>query len=326
MRDLRNEFSIDAPRCRGGYLETLPEGILGNPDYALEIKEDGTRITMQIGAERSLLVGRNRQDFLKGVQNAGPFRDLSHENQVLSAFAVPELDGTVLDGELTESYNQDGFMTKSTRRRRDNGEYVGYTVWGVLFYKYRDVRSLPDDDRFRLASQIVYGLVGDHKSPMIRMVKRFPCTEQNLEKIFMAGFEGGIAKHRKMPIPANQRTNSWWWKLKGNDKRTVDAFVVGASEASSGGSGLTGIKPTKNGKAATFTIAMVRDGQVVEVGKMTNLPKDARANGLSDFGKYKFRVAELVVSGWDGERFRWPRFKKWREDKSPSDCIFTEQV
>ena len=34
----------------------------------------------------------------------------------------------------------------------------------------------------------------------------------------------------------------------------------------------------------------------------------------------------MRVSGWDGKRFRWPRFVRWREDKSSADCKFDEQL
>ena len=114
--------------------------------------------------------------------------------------------------------------------------------------------------------------------------------------------------------------------MKGDKSRTVDAFVVGVTEASDGGSGITGTKPIKNGLAASFAVAMYKDGKVVEVGKMSNLPVDAEMYGWQKFPIYNLRVAEMQVSGWNGKEFRFPRFVKWRPDKIWADCLFTEQV
>ena len=70
MRDLRNELNINLPRCKGAYLEDSPPEVFTDGDWVLEPKLDGNRCSLQIGAKRSLLVGRNRQDFLKGVDQA----------------------------------------------------------------------------------------------------------------------------------------------------------------------------------------------------------------------------------------------------------------
>ena len=76
MKDLRNQLGIDTPRCKGGYADDAPDCIWTEGDWVLEPKMDGIRVTLQIGAERSLLIGRNRQDFMKGVDQAGEFRNL----------------------------------------------------------------------------------------------------------------------------------------------------------------------------------------------------------------------------------------------------------
>lgn len=149
---------------------------------------------------------------------------------------------------------------------------------------------------------------------------------ENLQAFFARGEEGAIAKKLTAAIPIGHRTNRHWWKLKGDENRTVDAFIIGVSESKSGGSGVKAIKRTANGKAATFTVAMMKGGEVIEVGKATNLPSDAKQFGVTDFKRFSGRVVEMRVSGWDGKRFRWPRFAKWREDKSSADCKFEEQL
>ena len=51
--------------------------------------------------------------------------------------------------------------------------------------------------------------------------------------------------------------------------------------------------------------------------------------GVKFFEKeYKGRVVCATASGWDGESFRWLRFKEWREDEpgSKKQCILEDQV
>ena len=325
-------MNIDCPRAKGAYLEDAPDTIWTEADWRLEPKKDGERETMQIGAERSLIVGRNRQDFLKGVAAAGAFRDHSDSNPFLKRVALARLDGTMLDGELTETYkkaNKKGVRewTKKTAERIEMRKKVGFHVWDCLFWKGVDIREKPLIER-RAAAMVAVDMIAPLYDGygQIEMLPQFVCSQNVLQRMFHWGYEGAIAKNILHPIPITQRTHSGWWKLKGDDNRTVDGFVVDVAEGSEGGSGLTGVKPKPNEKAVSFTMAMFKNGKRVDVAKMMNLPDDAVRDGLKHFHRYKMEVAEFIVSGWDGSRFRWPRFVRWRPDKTPNDCRFEEQV
>lgn len=321
--DLRNDLNIELPRCRGAYLEDAPDAIWNDGDWVLEPKIDGNRVSLQIGAKGSLLIGRNRQDFLKGVDRAGRFRNLSHLNQSLAAIACKEFDGTVLDGELTEVFTEDGSLDEASTVRRENGEFVGYAAWTVLFLKGKDVRGCSEAERYRMTAQVIQKMF---EVQNLALIERVPATEENLKRFFDRGEEGAVAKKLSGTISTSSRTCRTWYKLKGDKNRTVDAFIVGVQEGKSGGSGKRGVKPKPNGKAATFTVAMMKDGKMVEVGKMANLTHDMRTCGLKDFENYHRQVVEMQISGFDGKRFRWPRFVKFRPDKTPEDCVFEDQV
>ena len=323
MRDLRNEFDIEAPRCKGAYLEDAPTEIFDG-QWVLEPKMDGIRSTLQIGAKRSMLVGRNREDFLKGVEKAGPFRcqDALNPKLVKSVMSAA-LHGTVLDGELTECFKQNGEYDKDTQKRVDNGDFVGYRCWGVLFYAGMDVRHLPEEVRYHIASLTVAVL--DH--PKIEMVPRMPCTKNQLYAFLDAGIEGVVVKLRYAAIPKNQRTNPYWWKVKGTAKRTVDAFITDVTQAKEGGSMVNGVPPQLVLKAAGFEVSMLdKMGNIVKVGTLENIPQKARDEAWTNFEKYYHRVVEMQVSGFDGEWFRFCRFAKWRPDKGIGDCRFDEQI
>lgn len=322
--DLRNHLNVDAPRAKGAYVEDAPDEVWFNNEWVLEEKGDGLRLTMQLGPEKSLLQGRNRQDFLKGVEKAGPYRDLGYKNPALEMITNPSLAGTVIDGELTECVTKAGKPDRDTRRREANGDFVGFEVWDCLFYKYNDIRGLPLWKR----REVLKGVVSILNTPKIRVTKQYAASKGVLDTFFERGIEGAIAKRLNDPIPIGQRTHTWWYKLKGDNRRTVDAFIIGVTEGVSGGSGVKGVKAKPSGKAASFTLAMVTDeGDIVEIGKLKNaLTEEMVEYGIKDYKRFDKRVVELIVSGFDGKRFRWPRFKKWRSDKTPGDCRITEQI
>lgn len=325
--DLRNKFNVNAPRCRGGYLEDAPPEIWDNPDWCLEPKMDGDRVTLQIGDGRSLLIGRNRQDQLKGVKSAGVFRDLSSLNPTIAGISFPALSGTVLDGELTETYKSDGEWDANTHKRKAAGEFLGYTVWGVLFVKGKDVRHLSESSRRTIAAEIVDRL----GYPKIRLIERVPCTKENLAMFFARNREGAVAKKLSAPIP-DQRTNTYWFKLKGDENRTVDAFITAVQQGKSGGSGVRGIKAQPNGKAASFSMSMLTTykGSTIHsptvVCKLKHLPDVVAEKGFKQFEKFRGKVVEMRVSGWNGKEFRWPKWVRLRLDKTPADCILSEQL
>lgn len=294
--------------------------------WILEEKCDGERIALEIGVASSQMTGRNRQDFLKGVDKAGEFRHREEANLHLAAVGSTYLAGTILDGELTEVFKQNGEYDEGTQERRELGYFTGYTVWGCLFLRGEDVRDLTEAQRYDLTKFVVetLHLHSDYAREKIRMIERVPATKEALKRFFDAGLEGAVAKKEDGILKKNQRTCSTWWKLKTD--HTMDAIIIGVTEAKEGGSGISGVKPKLNGKAASFIIGLQKSGQIVEVGKMSNLPEDAIENGVRNFEAYRNRVVEVTVSGFNGKAFRWPRFRGWRNDKTPKDCLFSEQV
>jgi len=232
----------------------------------------------------------------------------------------------MLDGEQTEIFKSGGKWDKDTQLRFDEEGWVGYWTWGVLFYKGHDVRFWKEEDRYSAAIEVVKianEVCGEEK---FRVVRRIPATKENLDEIFKSHAEGAIAKKLGVGIPTTSRANKYWWKLKGDDFRTVDAFVIGSTPAKSGGSGVNGVKPEFDGTAASLVMALMTPHGPNEVCKMGHLPPEAKIGGYLNVGNFLGRVAEMNVSGWDGKSFRWARFKKWRDDKTPNDCLWSEQI
>lgn len=320
MKNLRDELNIELPRAKGAYLGEAPEKIWTEDGWVLEEKADGTRESLQIGSDRSLLVGRNRENFLKGVENAGNF--MLHSHPIFSNICCHELDGTILDGELTLHFTQDGETDETTRVRISEGVFAGYTVWQALFVNGQDLRTRSDAERRQAAKEVIERL----NEPLIRLIDRYPATLGRLKEIQDSGAEGAVAKLTTAPLVIGQRTCPTWWKLK-TQLGGLDAFVTGFSEGRVGGSGVKGIKAVPSGKFATFTVSMMKDGKITPVAKVTHLPADVLNDDVSTFKrKYQFKVMEFTSSNFNGKSFRWPRFVRWRDDKNPVDCVFSEQI
>jgi ATP-dependent DNA ligase len=326
LSDIRNQCDVILPRAKGAYLEDAPEYVFNEGAGVIELKEDGLRASMQLRGSDSLFVGRNRQDFLKGVERAGEFRHLNYKNPTMAKTKFPALLGTVLDGELTETFKQNGKYDKYTIERQEMGYFVGYAVWDCLFFMGKDIRTYPLRDRRKAAIYAVGQLRKEVMGDKIKVLERYPNTQSTLDLFAEWGVEGGIWKCDEDPIIPGQITHSNMWKLKTN--KTVDAFIIGVTEGTSGGSGVNDKKAIPDGTAATFAVGMLDDAgkNIVQVGKMKNLNDDQVANGFRYYDQYKGKVVEMTVSGWDGSRFRWARFRKDRPDKSFRDCVFSDQV
>ena len=76
-------------------------------------------------------------------------------NREIASIACPELDGTVLDGELTETCLSDGSYDESTKVRKEEGIFTGFTCWTVLVFKGDDVRGMSDATRRDMAGFVV---------------------------------------------------------------------------------------------------------------------------------------------------------------------------
>ena len=321
-KDIRNVLDIELARCKGGYTDELPAKVFMG-GWTLQLKLDGIRISMQLGKTRNWLVSRNREDKLKGVAVAGaycvkdgiePFASLIHK----------DLEGTMLDGELV--WPGHGAPEVLSLAARSDPKNLKYVVFDVLFYKGQDIREKPYAERLVFLKRAVQDL--DH--PQIEGIKCLSATQKSLDGLWASGEEGGVFAELKAAYKASCS------RYKAKAEQTCDAFVIGMSEGRSGGSPKNGVKPKPNGEVATLTVAMMKSGAVFEVGKMS-FPteeelgqKELELPDLTELWQnkaaYLNRVVEMSGSGWDGKRWRWLRFRRFRNDKGPQDCVFSEQV
>lgn len=318
----RSQAHLDIPlaKARGGYADKFPDRCW---KWLLQTKLDGFRESLQIGTNTNWLVGRNKKDKLKGVDAAGDYMVHAFDSW-LHKMTHETLAGTMFDGELV--WPGHGSAEISSCIAQGRTDELKYGVFDVLFHKSEDYRDEPYEVRFALATELVNfcHLLGYHNVFLVPTF--YDMTPEKAEEHFKKGIEGFVAKSPSFRY--YDGAPNCMFKLKASI--TTDFFVTGYTEGKTAGSPKNGIKPVPSGYLSTFTVGMLDDnGKVVNVGTVGNSgPKNHEVSGIpvSEAHKYLGKVIEADVSGYDGSRFRWARFRKFREDKTSKDCLLSEQI
>lgn len=312
--NVRSVLQLELAHPRGGYADVFPEMCW---KWWADKKEDGWRESLQLGRTTNWLVGRNRKDKLKGVDKAGDFMVQELPGWLEKGF--PGYEGTMFDGE----YLWPGHGASKISHAKASGKEreLRHVVFDCLFSPSEgDIRQLAYRDRLAEAKRLVDKL----GSPNIRMVETFKdLTPAKVQEFWDMGWEGLVFKNPDTKY--DEGAPDCWYKLKSSVP--CDVFIIGVSEHRTGGSPKRGIKPKPTGKAAMFEVAMFDGKKIHRVGMMGHLEEEDQKRGLKEFHeKYEMKVVEATVSGWDGDRFRFMRFSKWRPDKTPRDCRMEEQI
>lgn len=321
--DWRNALNVEVAKPRGGYEDKPPDSCFG-PEWVQEPKLDGIRKTFQLGLTKNWLVSRSRHDKLKGVAVASkrPFIASSEDVPWLTGLRIRGAASTMLDGELVADTRESsvGGATFVGHLESAEPDKLKYVAFDVLFLRGQDMRQLP----LALRRQALERLVADEiKHPKVEVIPQFPASRALGERWFAAGMEGAILKSvNSQYLP---RHGCGWWKWKA--ETPCDAFVIGFSEAKSGGSPKAGIKPQPNGKIAVLFVAMMKEGKPEKVAHVMHLPEEIAAGvGIKGASSLIGKVVEFTASGFDGRWWGWARFKQFRDDKRPADCVFEEQA
>lgn len=316
--DIRNAQGIELTRAVGGYVDDLPPECWAEEGaWVQEMKEDGYRESFQFGATVNFIVGRNRHGKTKGVDASAQNSFVGYLVPWMNALNLPEFAGTLLDGELIWPGHGSAEVSSAIAATPDKLEYV---VFDCLFFGGEDIRGCPLSQRQELAKEAVSSANGTGER-RIRFVEQMPNDKSIFDAFVRGGVEGTILKR----LDSKYHEAGRWRKAK--SKVTVDAIIINYIQQKAGGSPTKGIKPKPTGNASGFMVGLKKGRKIVPVGWMRGLPKGDKQDGMRLFkDNYKGRVVEMAVSGWDGTRFRWSKFERWRDDKSPDTCTFKTQI
>ena len=306
--------------ARGKFTEDL----WTNENYLAEEKLDGERFKCHI-----FNVGC-RFDSRTISKKTNRFTEKTGNVPHLSDFNMPNLNGSVFDGEI--KFGDDSMSTstimgclpaEAVKRQEEAGKWVNYYVFDVIFHNGEDMRDKPYYVRRSLLRKLYDKYLSANKH--IKLAKFEEVNKKKFcEDIFKAGGEGVILKNVRAPYT----DKTAWVKVKA--VATYDVVVTGLQAATletikKGDDKATISRLAANGWCGALLFGQYVNGKLRELGRCSGMPDDIRA----DFSANKLKIGTVITIEAQSRivktgKFRHPRFLCLRLDKNEKDCIYYE--
>jgi len=305
-------------------LETEPED-LGDPsDWQAEWKWDGIRGQVIVRGGAVYVWSRGEELVTDKYPEYASFFD-----------SLP--DGTVIDGEILaydgEPLNFQVLQTrvgrKSVSKKTLSEAPVVLMAYDLLEVDGRDIRHLPMSERRVLLEKLVNSATNDalRLSPLVNFNSWEALTALREESRSRKS-EGIMLKRKDSPYRVGRKRGDWWkWKI---DPLTIDAVMIYAMRG--------------HGRRANlytdYTFAVWDGEELIPFTKAYSGLTDAefrkvdafvKKNTVERFGPVRSVKAELVFEiafegiakssrHKSGVALRFPRMKRWRQDKPASEA------
>ena len=354
---------IDPMKCKDlkGKIDWTAEGAARFAGIAAYLNDAHVAEPKLDGCRGRFFLGLTGNSFNTGRRSVKTFAYIDRTDNFphLRDAVVPELAGTILDGEIlapgSRIQTHTGTWTDSllnasvalvnskpegslaTQARFGKAQFF---VFDVLAVKGEDVTDRPYEERRKMLAMIVNSLQLLHPSAEIHLVDSYPATPEIIDHCLNVGFEGVVLKRKDGRYTPGKRQGEW---LKVKTFSSADAFVVGwdkgtgANEGKVGSLNLAVMVPASGEDGAPTNDPNVNyDGRrewingclhyeraVAQVGNLT----DAFRDQITDAdGSLKPEFYGLVIEffgqgvGKNG-RVRHPHMTRVRIDKTPADCL-----
>ena len=280
---------------------------------ALEPKFDGWRLIAIVGEDGECRIYNPRE----GNEMTGKLPAI----EAALAEALPP--GSVVDGEAVAfAVEEDRLVQKwgkaasvlgsGTAKAALGSGAITFVVFDLLAHGGLDARSLSYQKRRGLLESLFDA--ADFGTAQIILVPQLAATDASHETLIEAGYEGSVVKHLDAPYASGKRGKGWF-KVK--PVATVDAIITGYTEGENGFLGYIG--------AVTFG-QYNEDGILVPRGKCSGMDWDVRKDLTANREANLNRVIEVAHEGTfpvSKEHplgaFRFPRFKRFRDDKPATE-------
>ena len=302
-------------------------------DWLFEIKWDGYRAVSFIENGRVRFVSRNQNDLTT------QYRELQIlPKSVRAKTAILDGEVVALDEQGRSSFSlmqQRTGVRAHGRRAAANSEIpVVYYVFDVLYVDGYDLRRVPLEQRKAVLAQIIQSddLIRYSDHYLAKGIALFNAAKQK-------GLEGIVAKWRNSYY--DERRSREWLKIK--ITQTADCVIGGYTDPEGSrqylGAIVLGLYNKKGhlvhvGQAGTgFNQAILKQiSQVLEELETNESPFFGPVDARKVHWVRPERVAEIKFSDWThetaegGVKLRAPVFMSLREDKSPTECTFSDQA
>lgn len=285
--------------------------------FIYEVKYDGERQLIHLLEEGIFMTGRRPSDVTGKLPEKGKFVPQ------LTNFDIPELYGTVIDGELMHpkgdfdllrSIMGSGTAERAIGLQEEHG-FLHYITYDILFFNGKNVMNEPFWKRRELLEIVIETYrkyVGDSVQLALQFKPREYDIKERFEAVIEAGGEGLMRKRLSgaYKICDGSKKSSDIQKLK--KILTFDGIVTGYEY----GKG----KYNKE-KIAKLVFSQYDGGVLVERGAFDGFTKATIEDMTANIQKYLGRVVEVKCNEvLKSGKLRHPKFNRWRDDKDPKQC------
>jgi ATP-dependent DNA ligase len=310
-RAVKNPFVVDviAPMLasKGEPLKILQ--VAEDPGWIAERKLDGSRYGLYIGKDGNRLLSKHIS--VKDDKPVEKTENVPH----LTKVSCPELDGTVIDGEITTPNGDFGNVVsvmgshpfEAIEKQKRDGNML-YTVFDCPRYKGQDITKRSLRERQTVLKEVIKTL----GIPEIKFIEQR--SENRMawfKEIVKEGGEGIILKRWDSHYEAGKRGPNW---IKVKKMQTYDVVVMGFKETKSEAwqaQGLIG--------AVVFGCYNAA-GKLQEVGDTSGMTLEVRRDMSANPDKWIGTVVEVAGQEVLRDAIRHPRYIRTRPDVSPKAC------
>lgn len=282
------------------------EDKVGNPLWVGEEKFDGTRYLAAFTRTGVRIISR------RGVEKTDRLPKLVAELTRWHAAGI-FLTGSILDGEVVAgSFSETISLVNSLGSRgMDTSTPHRYMVFDIL----RDGRDWCTDDEYRvrrLRLERLFDLL-ETEGGIAQLTPQFDSADFNryLVNIWAVGGEGIIIKNYDGIYQQGKRSRSW---IKVKLVQTADGVIIGFTPG----------EGKYDGTIGAIVIGQYRDGKFQRVTKISGMTDEVRYELGGNQTKYVGRVVEFAYQNKTDKSYRHPRFKRFRDDKNGSECVWED--
>ncbi|MGC6430854.1 MAG: ATP-dependent DNA ligase [Jejuia sp.] len=313
------------PFCLAYALEKELDELGNIEDWQVEYKWDGIR---------GQIIKRNDEIY---IWSRGEELITNQFPELTDAFKAVKHD-FVIDGEILALKDSNVLLFNDLQKRLNRKNVskklleevpVGFYVYDVLEFENEDIRQGTMAKRRQVLETFFTEseLPNYIKLSEVIQVNAWEDLNAIREGSRSINSEGLMLKHKYTEYHVGRKKGDWWkWKV---DPLTIDAVMIYAQK----GSG------RRNSKYTDYTFAVKKDDGLVTVAKaysgltdkeITEISRWVNQNAIEKFGPVRTVKPELVFEiafegialskrHKSGVALRFPRIKRWRQDKTVND-------
>jgi bifunctional non-homologous end joining protein LigD len=287
--------------------------VLSDKAWIMEPKIDGWRIQMDI-------IPGSRVQACTRTHHDAAGKLIRPEMELQAAFAVLRLGRTVFDGEavyVSPEGLPDFSWTSSVMgsgldvcidKQFGSDMCLSYKVFDLFMFDGHDMRDQAYYVR-RAALETIFTAGRDLLNYVSLVETEEPSVETHLRNIEIWG-EGSILKNINATY-AGKRTKDWFkWKAQPDEDVVIMGFKEGQGKY--------------EGQIGAIMFGQYKDGELIERGYCSGMTDDVRryiSRNREDFIRRVLTIKTFGILANEG--FRHPQWSHIRQDKEPSDCLWT---